>query len=79
MRTPRLPTVYVSVAITRCPYTSGGGEGPAVNKFEQVPSDDHQMSVTGGRGVPRSDVPGGTLPIPCNPQMTSNFRTFSSN
>ena len=25
------------------------GEGPQVNEFEQVPSDDHQMSVVGGR------------------------------
>ena len=26
----------------------GGGVGPQVNKFEQVSSDDHQMSVAGG-------------------------------
>ena len=26
-----------------------GGIGPQVNKFEQVSSDDHQMSVAGGR------------------------------
>ena len=32
------------------------GLGPQVNKFEQVSSDDHQMSVVGGRG--RARYPG---------------------
>ena len=40
MCTTRLPNVCVLVATTRCQYQ--------VNKFEQVSSDDHQMSVTGG-------------------------------
>ena len=36
------------MVITRCRYRGGGdGEGPQVNKFEQVFSDDHQMSVAG--------------------------------
>ena len=47
----------------------GKGEGPQVDKFEQVSSDDHKMSVPGGRvsrfhvwgggGVSRSHVQGG--------------------
>ena len=47
MRTSPLPTVRVSVATTRCQYQ---GVGPQVNKCEQISSDDHQMSVTGGGG-----------------------------
>ena len=51
MRTICLPTICVSVANTRCQYQrGGGGMGPQVNKFEQVSSDDHLMSVA-GRGV----------------------------
>ena len=46
-----LPTVYVPVATTRCRYHLGGGLGPQVNKFEQVSSDDHQMSVAWGVGA----------------------------
>ena len=43
-----------SVATTRCQY-QWGEVGPQVHKFEQVSSDDHQMSVAGvgmakGRG-----------------------------
>ena len=38
-----LPTVCVLVA-TRCQYQ---WEGPQVNKFEQVSSDGHQMSLVG--------------------------------
>ena len=63
-----------SVATTKCQYQWEGG-GLQVNKFEQVSSDDHQMSVAGvgplqwwapdvnSRGYPRSDVQGegGTL------------------
>ena len=37
----RLPTTRASVA-TRCQHC---GEGPQVNKFEQVSSLDHQMSL----------------------------------
>ena len=50
MSTIRLPTVRVLMATTR---SQGGavGVGPQVNKFEQVSSDDHQMSVAGGRRV----------------------------
>ena len=41
------------------------GAGPLVNKFEQVSSDDHQMSVVGD-GVPRSHVEeGGEVTLPC--------------
>ena len=36
-----------SVATTRCQY-QWGEVGPQVHKFEQVSSDDHQMSVAGG-------------------------------
>ena len=40
-----------SVATTRCQYQwGGGGVGPWVNKFEQVSSDDHLVSVAEGRG-----------------------------
>ena len=39
-----------------------GAVGPQVNKFEQVSSDDHQLSVAGGGGhIPRSDVGGGVM------------------
>ena len=57
MRTTRLEAL-VSVATTR--FSSGGV--PYLNKFEQVSSDHHQMSLAGG---PRYDVQGrgrGTLP-----------------
>ena len=46
----------VLVASTRCQY-HGGEVGPPVDKFEQVSSDDHQMSVVGGIGY--SDPMGG--------------------
>ena len=36
----------VSVAITRC---HSRGVGPQMNKFKQVSSDNHQMSLGGGR------------------------------
>ena len=60
MRTVHLQTIHASVATTRC-HTQGG---PQVNKFVEVSSVGHQMSVAGGRsqvclgeGVgPRSDV-----------------------
>ena len=48
MRTARLPTIPVLVATTRCQY-QWGSIGPQVNKFEKVSSDDHQMTVAGGR------------------------------
>ena len=51
-----LQTVRASVATTRC--YSGGGRGggdPQVNKFEQVSSVVHQMSLQGGSN---SDVQG---------------------
>ena len=39
------------------------GGGSQMNKFEQVSSVDHQMSVAGkGRQVPRSDVKGKDVP-----------------
>ena len=39
------PHLLVSVATTRCQYY--GGVGLQVNKFEQVSSDEHQVSVVG--------------------------------
>ena len=56
MHTASLQTVHASVANTRCCSGSGGrgvGWVPQVNKFEQISSIGHQMSITGG---PRSDV-----------------------
>ena len=47
MHTACLPTVGVSVATTGFQYWLEGGL--KVNKFEQVFSDDHQMSVPGSR------------------------------
>ena len=53
MCTARLPTIRISVATAR------GRVCPQVNNFEQVSSDDHQMSVAGkGVGVP-SPMSGG--------------------
>ena len=58
MRTGHLPTIHVLVATTRCQYWLEE-VGPQVNKFEQVSSDEHQMSSAGEMGVvPRSDVLG---------------------
>ena len=53
MHTVRLETVYasVSVATARCLFLGGWGIGPQMNKFEQVSSDHHQMSLAGGAGV----------------------------
>ena len=48
MRTAR------SVATTRCQYR--GVVGPQANKFEQVSSNDHQMSVAAGVRKGRSQV-----------------------
>ena len=49
MRTTRLPTLHVSVTTTRCQYWWGVNSErvgcPQVNKFEQVFSDYHQLSV----------------------------------
>ena len=63
MRTARLPTVRALVANTRyqycCLYVWGWG-GPEVNKFEQVSSDDHQMSVEGEGVGTQVSCPGGT-------------------
>ena len=33
------------------PVGMGGGGGPQVNKFEQISSDHHQMSVAGGSSI----------------------------
>ena len=56
MATAYLQTMRASVAITRC--CSGGD--PQVNKFEDVSSVGHQMSVAGGRvRGPRFDGWGG--------------------
>ena len=48
--------VRASVATTTC-----HSQGPQVNKFEQVSSDDHQMSLAVGPGGPRSDIWGHTV------------------
>ena len=54
MRTASLETVRASVSVTtnRCHSMVGGGESQ-INKFEQVSSDHHLMSLAGGPG---SDV-----------------------
>ena len=49
MRTARLPTVCVLVATTKCQYHGGRGVNPQLNKFEQVLSDEYQMSVVESR------------------------------
>ena len=49
MCTARLPILHVLVVTNRCQYQKG--VGPQVKKFEQVSSDDHQMSVAGRRGA----------------------------
>ena len=54
MRTARLPTVLVSVTITRCQYH---GAGPPASKLEQVSSDDRKMPLA-GVGYSRCDVVG---------------------
>ena len=68
MRTARLPTIRVSVAME-------GWVSP-VYKFEQITSDDHQMSVAGGgattvpthgTGIPSPPPP---LPLPSTLQLT---------
>ena len=56
MCTAHLPTICVSVATTRCQYW--WRVGPQLNKFEQVSSDDHQMSVAGEGISPMSGVCG---------------------
>ena len=60
MHTTSLPTILFLVATTRCQYW-WGGVSPQMNKFEQVCSHDHQMSVVGVG--PMSDVQGrGVVP-----------------
>ena len=63
MRTARLETVHAPIllATTRCLFMGEVGEGPQMNKFEQVSSDHHQLSLTGGRvvGVPARMSGGG--------------------
>ena len=49
----------------RCQY-SGAGLGPQVNKFQQVSSDDYQVTVVGLRGVgPMPDIRGCWEGYPC--------------
>ena len=64
MRTAHLETVCASISVATVRCHSGGSQ---MNKFEQVSSDDHQMSLVGmgqvgGRG-PRSDVQGVGGPV----------------
>ena len=57
----------VSVTTTRCQYQ--WGVGLQVNKFEQVSSDDHQMSLAGGNGLEGWWVCPGVgvgYPLPCD-------------
>ena len=58
MRTTRLSAICPLVT-TRCQYELG--VDPQVNKFAQVSSDGHQMSLAGGQG-PEAQclIPGGT-------------------
>ena len=45
------PACHISVATTKCKNGGGGVRaGPQVNKFEQVSSDQHQISLIGGGG-----------------------------
>ena len=53
MRTARLPTIRVSVAMPHDISPGGVGVGPQVNKFEQVISDWHQISLVWGPGARR--------------------------
>ena len=53
----RLPISRVSVTTTRCQYQLG-----EVNKFEQVSSDDHQISITVGGGTYPGPMSGGGVP-----------------
>ena len=64
MRTAWLPAAHFSGHHWMSVLAAGrAGLGSQVKKFEQVSSDDHQMSVAGGNGVgSRSDWAGGTLP-----------------
>ena len=48
MLTVHLPTVNFPVLATRCQYKLGEVGIQPMNKFEQLSSDDHQMSVAGG-------------------------------
>ena len=56
MHTIRLQTIHASVDITR--MSLGGYQ---VNKFEQVFSDDHQMSLARGPDLMSSGVQGAGL------------------
>ena len=56
IHTAYLPTVCASVA-TRCLYVGG----PQVNKFEQVSSDGHKMSLAGRPHVWKGGVESGIL------------------
>ena len=59
MCTACLPWPYL---FQRPPDVSPMGEGVEVNKFEQVPSGDHQISLVSwgwGRGAQKSHVQGG--------------------
>ena len=66
MRTAHLPTICVSMATTSCKCRrKWRGEYPRVNKFEQISSDDHQMSVAGNPMYgDRERIPGVSIPGP---------------
>ena len=51
MRTAHLPSMGIHASLATMMYW-WGVRGPQVNKFEQVSSDDHQMSLVEGWRVP---------------------------
>ena len=55
MHTVSLEMVHVSVFVATTRFCSLGA-GSQINKFEQVSSDHHQMSLVGKEEVYRSDV-----------------------
>ena len=55
MCTARMPTVCVSMATARYQEQWSVGVGYQVNKFEQISSDDHRMSLARGRPPDHKD------------------------
>ena len=59
MHTPCLKTIHASVSVVATRCHSGRVVRPQTNKFEQVSSAHHQMSLAGRGKVPKCDVSGG--------------------
>ena len=74
MRTAHLPTVHASVAIRR-QYWEGGGP---MNKFEQISSHGHQMSLAGDGGGPTSEGGGLYTPVKTLPTSLAGGKIFLS-